>query len=313
MRKHILLLTSLALFTLLLIQMRTPEARSLSHQSRTTTVKAPQSRWPRRVLITNDNGIRDLKIVELARAFARVAETYVAAPREDRSGTTHFLSVTRTKRLEVERATLGQGIIAYAVNGYPADCVVFGIMGLMRDNPPDLVISGINGGPNLSVDWIGSGTVGAARIATILGVPALAISGLNDDYPESVTAATEWVVALARSNIVRQMKPGQYLTVSIPRVKPSDITGIEIARRQSNVIKVSTKKSSEGAAGSGREIWSFGEPSIEGPHSADSDIAVYQSNRIAVVPMRADEHDYQWLSDLKSRMGELPAWNKQKR
>jgi 5'-nucleotidase len=116
------------------------------------------------VLITNDNGIEDVKIVELARAFSEIAETYVVAPLEDRSGSTHYLTVTQRGSFRVERRQIGKGIHAYAVDGFPADCVVLALTGIMKDSPPDLVISGINGGPNLGKDWLFSGTIGAARV-----------------------------------------------------------------------------------------------------------------------------------------------------
>jgi hypothetical protein len=111
--------------------------------------------WPRRVLITNDNGLDDPKIVALARAFAPQAETWVVAPLVDRSGSTRFLSVSRSGRLAAERRELGAGIRAFAVDGFPADCVLLALYGPMRDARPDLVVSGINGGPNLAHDCWG--------------------------------------------------------------------------------------------------------------------------------------------------------------
>ena len=83
--------------------------------------------------------------------------------------------------LEVERREIGEGIEAFAVDGTPGDCVALALTGLMTD-PPDLVISGINGGANVGAEWLFSGTIGAARVAS-LGVPAVAVSGLDDDLP----------------------------------------------------------------------------------------------------------------------------------
>ena len=91
--------------------------------------------WPKRVLVTNDNGIDDIKIIELARAFAKIAETYVVAPMENRSGSTHFLTVTNRGLIKVERRDLGEGIHAFAVDGYPADCVLLAYAGIMREKP----------------------------------------------------------------------------------------------------------------------------------------------------------------------------------
>ncbi len=124
-----------------------------------------ESAWPRRVLVTNDNGIDDIALVELARALAKVTETHVVATTTDRSGSSNLISAVRTGEFRAERRDLGEGIEAYALEGYPADCVLFALAGPMRNRLPDLVISGINGGPNLGDDWFGSGTIGAARTA----------------------------------------------------------------------------------------------------------------------------------------------------
>ena len=102
----------------------------------------------------------------------------------------------------------------------------------MRDAPPDLVISGINTGPNTSDTWVASGTVGAARIAASLGVPAIAVSGVDIKIPGSLETAVNWVVRLAQSAIVRDLRPPQYLTVSLPRIPPKEIKGI----RQVDVV-----------------------------------------------------------------------------
>ena len=76
--------------------------------------------WPKRVLITNDNGIKDIKIIELAKAFSKIAKTYVVAPLEDQSGTSSYLGATRSGKIEVERIEISNDIEAYAVDGYPA-------------------------------------------------------------------------------------------------------------------------------------------------------------------------------------------------
>ena len=170
-----------------------------------------ESTWPRRVLVTNDNGIDDIGLVELARALAKVTETHVVAATTDRSGSSNLMSAVRTGEFRVERRDLGEGIEAYALDGYPADCVLFAVAGPMRDRPPDLVISGINGGPNLGDDWFGSGTIGAARTAAYIGIPSVAISGLEDDDPEAVRAAVQWVVDLVRSKAVRALRAAAVL------------------------------------------------------------------------------------------------------
>ena len=265
--------------------------------------------WPKRVLITNDNGIEDVKIVELARAFSKVAETYVVAPLEDRSGSTHYLTVTRKGALKVETRQIGEGIHAYAVDGYPADCVVLALTGIMKDNPPDLVVSGINGGPNLGTDWLFSGTVGAARVASFAGFPAIAVSGLDDDMPGARDAANQWVVSLSQSAVVRELKPQQYLTVSIPRVQPKKIKGARFAKRAGLLERPVFAKATDENLESGQEIWKIvGIQELEYSVPEDSDIALYNEGYIVVVPMVSDEHDNPLLLRLNKDQESLPEW-----
>lgn len=132
---------------------------------------APSADFPARVLITNDNGLDDPKIVALARGFAERSEVWVVAPDRDQSGAGTFLSVTRGASLTLEPRDIGPGIRAFAVDGFPADCVLLALSALMSDSPPDLVVSGINGGDNAGSDRVNSGTVGAARIGGPLGHP----------------------------------------------------------------------------------------------------------------------------------------------
>jgi 5'-nucleotidase len=259
--------------------------------------------WPRRVLITNDNGLDDPKIVALARAFAAHTETWVVAPRDDRSGSTHFLSVSRTGGLRAVPRNLGPGIRAWAVDGYPADCVLLARYGLMRDALPDLVVSGINGGPNLAHDWLGSGTIGAARMAAYLGVPAIAVSGLDDDIPGAVEAATAWVVALAQSDAIRELSHGQYLTVSMPRIAPSAIAGVRLARRAGLLLDIAF----ESVAAVNGQQWKLAITPRAAATAPGRDAALYDARYIVIVPMRADEHD-EALEKRFTKRASFPAW-----
>ena len=258
--------------------------------------------FPRRVLITNDNGIDDPKIVALARAFAAHAETWVVAPSGDRSGSGSYLTVTRTGVLDVETRDLGPGIRAFAVDGYPADCVILALLGLMADAPPDLIVSGVNGGANLGSDWFGSGTVGAARIGAFAGVPAIAVSGLDDDLPGAVEAAVDWVVRLAASDIVRALEPPDYLTVSLPRVVPAGIRGVRFADRAPPLEAPALEPE-------GPNRWRVtGALELDRPIPPDSDRAAWDAGYIVIVPMRADEVDFERLARWRRQRPPLPGW-----
>ncbi len=174
--------------------------------------------------------------------------------------------------------------------------MILALAGIMKDHPPDLVISGINGGANLGQDWLGSGTIGAARLASFAGVPAIAVSGVSREVPGSVEAAARWVVDFVQTDLVRRLRAPQYLTVSIPRLPANQIKGLRITRRaglhKRPVLSKAPRKTDDS-----RDLWRItGTSSQRIPPTADNDIVLYNQGYIVVVPMLADEHDWQTLS-----------------
>lgn len=288
---------AVALFTLALVA--TPSAP-----------QTPGATFPSRILITNDNGIDDVKIVELARAFARVpgTEVYVVAAATDRSGTSNFLGATAERIFRVERRDLGPGIEAWALDGYPADCVIFALTGPLSDRLPDVVVSGINGGPNLADDWFGSGTIGAARTAAYFGVPAVAVSGLNDGDPDAVRVAASWVVRLVRSSMVASLEAPQYLTVSLPVVPPSEIRGARITERARGLMwGASSPVDGDAQVGATAE-WRLEievDPRMAGE---GTDVRAVLDGYIAIVPMRVNEFDAALAERLRGTPDAITPW-----
>ena len=163
------------------------------------------------VLVTNDDGIDSTGLHVLVDALTQTADVTVVAPTEDQSGTGR----TNSYRVAVDEYDHG-----FAVDGKPADCVAVGLRGLDEDF--DLVVAGINPGPNLGWQTVGrSGTVGAAAEAAFLGVPAMAVSlydpevGIRDFEREEF----EPVAATARQllpTIQGGVPGGDYLNVVAP-------------------------------------------------------------------------------------------------
>lgn len=260
---------------------------------------------PRRILITNDNGIDDKATLALARALAGSSEVTVVAPATDRSGTSNYMASVSGAEFGVESREVGPGITAFAVEGYPADCVAFALAGPMRDEPPDLVVSGINGGPNLADAWLLSGTIGAARTAAYLGVPAVAISGVEDDEPAAVRAVVDWVVRFLDHPMVRNLTAPEYLTVSLPVGSPEAITGVEITRRARGLIDARVEMSD---AAEGGRAWRLAVSWGGGAVPEGSDVAAVRDGKIAIVPARAGEHDADLAARLDRWRDSLPAW-----
>lgn len=269
--------------------------------------RAQEGTWPQRVLITNDNGIDDVATRALAQTLARFADVVLVASIDDRSGTSNLMTFTRTGRFVAERRQIADGVRAWALDGYPADCVVFALVGPMADAPPDLVISGINGGANLADEWFGSGTVGAARTAAYLGIPAMAVSGIDRSDPEAIAAVVDWVIRLARSHFMQQVRPPHYLTISLPAGPPAEITGVEIVDRARGIVGGTARLDTAASRQSGQEVWSV-EITVQGRPSFDSDVAAVGRGRIAVVPMRVGDADPEFLARLRSSAGQLPVW-----
>ena len=267
----------------------------------------PPEEFPGRVLLTNDNGIDDTALIELARAFAREPgiEVIVVAATRDRSGTSNFLGATSTGRYHVERRDLGPNIEAWALDGYPADCVVFALSGPLRDRLPDVVVSGINGGPNLADDWFGSGTIGAARTAAYFGVPAVAVSGVEDDDPAAVAAATGWVVRFVRSSVVASLEAPQYLTVSLPSGTPPDGGRARIVERARGLME---GRSYQVEGDDSAAIWQLEIETQYERAGEGTDVSTVAAGDIAIVPMRANEYDAELAERLRGRTPAIPEW-----
>jgi len=269
--------------------------------------------WPERVLITNDDGIEDEdRLLALASAFAaRESEVIVAVPQENRSGTGHQMTlVTRSPEISVERLARhersngGPASAFYVVDGYPADCIVFALSGPLREKVPDLVISGINGGPNLAEAWLGSGTIGAARIAAFAGIPALAVSGIDEEDPEAPARVAEWVARLASSPPVRQLEAGTYLTVALPRVSLDEVAGVRVARRFP-IRRLPILSLADGEFSEASEIWRI-TGAVDPEPDPESDVALHDQGYIVITPMRADEHHEVLLEALANQLLEIP-------
>ena len=124
-----------------------------------------------RILITNDDGIHapGLDVCEeIARALSD--DVWIVAPETDQSGVSHSLSLNDPLRLREVAPK------HFAVKGTPTDCVIMGVRHIMEDNPPDLVLSGVNRGQNVAEDVTYSGTIAGAMEGTTLGVPSFALS-----------------------------------------------------------------------------------------------------------------------------------------
>ena len=263
------------------------------------------SETPARILITNDNGIEDGRLVALAEAFADAgAEVWVAAPAENRSGFTNYAPATGEGVFRVKSVIMGPRIRAYAVDGSPADSVVFAVTGPMRDRPPTLVVSGMNGGANAGESWIGSGTVGAARTAAAIGLRAVAVSGVPSRPVAHHRAAADWVVDLVRAPIVSELQAPDYVTVSFPELPLDQVKGAVLAPRANRFVDAVAEK--DGQSGEW-ETWTL-KPLGISEATPGEDMEVMSRGFIAVATMRVGDMELSRMAALARRADVLPSW-----
>jgi 5'-nucleotidase len=175
-----------------------------------------------RVLLTNDDGIDAQGIKLLEEAAAMIArEVWVVAPEHDQSGVSHSISLHHPLRVSKRSPH------KFGVSGTPADCVALAVQELMRDTPPDLVLSGINRGSNLGVETIFSGTVGAAMAGMLLGFRSIALSQVFTN-PNPVRWETGAALAprVLRQLMKMEWPAGCCMNVNFPDFPASESTPI---------------------------------------------------------------------------------------
>ncbi|MCF0149300.1 MAG: 5'/3'-nucleotidase SurE [Clostridium sp.] len=188
-----------------------------------------------KILITNDDGIDARGILALAKEISRKHEVTVVAPREQKSASSHSISIHNP--IKIREENLDENFKAYSLVGTPADCTQAGLSLLCEDI--DLVISGINRGLNCGTDILYSGTVSAAIEGAIYNVPSIAISMEVDweRHNEDYTKAAKWiskVVDIAEKNYLRN---DVVLNVNVPNTLEEEIKGIKVCRLGKSTYK----------------------------------------------------------------------------
>jgi 5'-nucleotidase len=175
-----------------------------------------------RILLSNDDGYQHRGLRTLAAHLAHVADVTIVAPDRNRSGASN--SLTLETPLRVERADEN----VYYVNGTPTDCVHIAITGLLEE-PPDMLISGINNGANLGDDVLYSGTVAAAMEGRFLGIPSLAVSLVLAEG-EHYDTAGDLVRRLVERSLADPLPTDTILNINVPDLPVGRLKGIRTTR-----------------------------------------------------------------------------------
>ncbi len=247
-----------------------------------------------RILLTNDDGIDSPVIPQMKTALSAVAETTIFAPDHNWSASGH--PKTMHKMLRADPVEWEDGSIAYKSSGAPPDCVALAMMGVL-DSPPDLVVSGINLGPNMGYDLFYSGTVAAAVEGVICGLPAIALSRVAP-FADDFSMQAQFAAKLSKMVLEHGLPAGIFLNVNFPSVAWADVAGLRITRlgRRVYLDELVCREDPRGRS----YYWIGGAPPTGVP-DAGTDIWAVENNFISITPVSLDITAHRMMDELKRR------------
>lgn len=254
-----------------------------------------------RILLVNDDGIDAPGLAVLEAAARELSnDVWVIAPENNQSGASHSLSILDSMRV----TKLGDK--RYAVRGTPTECTLLAVHELIRDRKPTVCLSGINRGPNLAEDSVYSGTVAAAREATQLGIPAIALSqvfapgekdfSLGADKKINWKTAEHWVLPVLRELLASGLAPGVFLNVNFPGLAPAEVQGIRytIQGQRPPGCYIPQRHVDD----QGNDFYRIMLSYAEGDSHPDSDLRAVSDGYISVTPLKLDLTAYETRSAL---------------
>ncbi len=245
-----------------------------------------------RILISNDDGVEAEGIAVLERVARTLSDdVWVVAPEREQSGAGHSLSL----HLPLRYRQVGER--RWAVSGTPTDAVLLGVMEIMKDKRPGLMLSGINRGSNLAEDVTYSGTVSAAMEATLLDIPSIAFSNVITEAGPDWTTPEKYAADIIRSLTKLTWPTATLMNVNFPALPPEKIKGIKPCPHGRRVLHDNLDRRVDPH---GRNyIWIGGQRTE--PH-ADHPTADYRQiaeGYITVTPLNLDMTHYRMLEEMR--------------
>ena len=248
----------------------------------------------KRILLTNDDGINapGMKVLQrIARSLSN--DVWVVAPEGEHSGASHSLTLTAPLRLRKISAK------KFAVEGTPTDCVMMAMNQVMANNPPDLLLSGVNRGANMGEDVTYSGTIAAAMEGTLVGVPSIALSQSFANrkvmhWPTAEQHASDIIRRLVAIGWSRDV----LMNVNFPDCLPGDVKGVEVVRqgrRDFSSLNIEQRIDARE-----RPYYWIGFRPIQGQPEEGTDIRATEEGRIAITPLHLDLTENKALKQLKA-------------
>jgi 5'-nucleotidase len=240
------------------------------------------------ILLTNDDGVNAQGLLTLKKELSRNFQVWVVAPDREQSATSHSLTLQHPLRINKIADKF------YSVDGTPTDAVMLGIHAILK-RKPDLLISGINHGPNMGDDVSYSGTVAAAMEGTILNVPSIAVSNVKWN-PRYLGSGAKFIGKLASFVLKNGLPKYTFLNVNVPdtkqQVKKFKITRLG-KRMYSDVVieKIDPR---------GKNYYWIGEQSLIWERKEDdTDFAAIKKGYVSITPLHLDMTDYKAMEEIK--------------
>lgn len=250
-----------------------------------------------KILISNDDGIAANGIRCLSETLAEQHDVYVIAPDRERSAAGHSLTLQTPIRVE-EVEAYANVKRAWVTTGTPGDCIKIGVNAILtKEEQPDIIISGINHGPNLGADILYSGTVSCAMEGAMLGIPSIAMSLASMHYEQdSFRFSAKFISAMLPKLSQFNFPKKSLLNINIPALEEEDIAGIAVTELGKRMFTDNYEKRIDPR---GKVYyWMAGELITE-PVDARTDIAAIRNNKISITPVTYEMTNENTLSDLE--------------
>lgn len=246
-----------------------------------------------RILLSNDDGIQATGLKVLERIANELSDdVWIVAPELDQSGASHSLTLRNPLRVrEVSERK-------YALSGTPTDCVMYAVNQLLKDNPPDLVLSGVNYGSNLGEDVTYSGTVAAAMEACLFKINACSISlNVNYDHPAKWATVEHHLPAILRQIIETKIRNYVFININFPDLIATSIKGIKITRQGQRQFKGIMHERTDPR---GKKYYWVGAINHQGSTEEGTDLDAIANGYISITPLSIDYTDQKTREELNN-------------
>lgn len=239
-----------------------------------------------RILVTNDDGIYSEGIRKLADALRPLGEVVIVAPDREQSAASHALTLNRPLRI----MKLNEN--EWIVDGTPTDCVNLAVLKVLKDTRPDIVVSGINFGPNLGDDVTYSGTISAAFEGALLNIPSIAFSALVGEH-FSFDPCAAFAAELTRHVLAGDRDPGIVLNVNFPT---RSWDGVRVTRLGKRIYSEGVIERLDPR---GRKYYWIGGDAPTWHPGENTDFEAIQQGYVSITPLHLDLTHHESITRLK--------------